>query len=178
MDRGPRIEDHQSLIMSEKSNQLVEKLISDGEKTVAFFRGLPDDTWNKQVFEEGGMWKIRDVFEHLLISEHSLRRLFENVLKTGQGAPEGYDVNAFNKERTGRFASLSRDELFALYDETRKKTVDFTRQLTDEQLAVRARHPAMGDSSLEDMLKLIYLHHQMHVRDVKKGLAGQDKNEH
>ena len=73
--------------------------------------------------------------------------------------------------RTGRFASLSRDELLALYDETRKKTIAFTRALTDEQLDIRARHPAMGDSSLEDMIKMIYLHHQMHVRDVKKGLA-------
>jgi hypothetical protein len=154
--------------MSDASRQLADKLLSEGNKTLAFFRGLPESAWSKQVFEDGAMWKVRDIFEHLCISEHSLRRLFENILATGQGAPEGYDVNAFNKEKTGRFASLSRDELFALYDETRRKTAEFTRGLTDERLAIRARHPAMGDASLEEMLKMVYLHHALHVRDVKR----------
>jgi hypothetical protein len=157
--------------VSDKANQLAGKLTSEGDKTFAFFQSLPDDAWSKQVFEDGAMWKVRDIFEHLCVSEHSLRRLFENILVTGEGAPDGYDVNAFNKQKTGRFASLSRDELFALYGETRKKMIEFTRVLTDEQLAIRARHPAMGDSSLEDMIKMIYLHHQMHMRDVKKGLG-------
>lgn len=157
--------------MSQRSNQLADKLINDGERTVAFFRGLPDEAWDRQLFDEGAKWRVRDVFEHLCISEHSLCRLFERIIATGQGAPEGFDVDAFNKEKTGRFAALSRDELFALYAETRQRTVDFTRRLTDEQLAIRARHPALGESSLEDMIKMIYLHHQMHVRDVKKGLA-------
>lgn len=156
--------------MSDKAQRLADKLVGEAEKTLAFFRSLPEEAWNVQIYEDGAMWRVRDVFEHLCISEHSLRRLFERVLATGQGAPEGFDVDAFNKEKTGRFASLSRDELFALYAETRRATIAFTQGLTDEQFAIRARHPAMGDASLEDMIKMIYLHHQMHMRDVKKGL--------
>ena len=156
--------------MSDKAMQLANKLAIEGERTLAYFRGLSDDDWGKQIFEDGAMWKVRDIFEHLCISEHTLRRLFENILATGQGSPESFSVDAFNQEKTGRFAALSQDELFKLYDDTRKKTVAFTHGLDDEQLARRARHPAMGDSSLEDMLKMIYLHHQMHVRDVKRGI--------
>ena len=116
------------------------------------------------------MWKVRDIFEHLCISEHTLRRLFEQIVATGQGVAEDFDVNAFNQGKTGRFASLSRDELFKLYADTREKTIAFTRGLSDEQLTLRARHPAIGESSLEEQIKLIYLHHQMHMRDVKKAL--------
>ncbi len=158
--------------MSAKTDQLAGKLASEGEKTLAFFQSLPDTAWNARVYQDGAMWKVRDVFEHLCVSEHSLRRLFEQILVTGRGAPEDFDIDAFNAAKTGRFASLSRDELLALYDETRRATIAFTRSLTDEQLAMRARHPAMGDASLEEMLKMVYLHHQMHVRDVKRATTG------
>ncbi len=154
--------------MSAKTAQLAHKLASEGEKTLAFFRSLPDEVWGARVYQDGAMWCARDVFEHLCISEHSLHRLFEQILATGEGAPEGFDIDAFNAERTGRFASLSRDALFALYSETRNAMVAFAQGLTDEQLAIRARHPAMGNVSLEDMIKMIYLHHQMHVRDVRR----------
>lgn len=154
--------------MSTKTVQLAHKLASEGERTLAFFRSLPDEAWSTQVYQDGAMWRVRDVFEHLCISEHGLRRLFEQILATGQGAPEDFDIDVFNAERTGRFASLSRDALFALYSETRSATIAFTQGLTDEQLAIRARHPAMGDASLEDMIKMVYLHHQMHVRDVRR----------
>lgn len=154
--------------MSTKTVQLAHKLASECERTLAFFRSLPDEAWSTQVYQDGAMWRVRDVFEHLCISEHGLRRLFEQILATGQGAPEDFDIDVFNAERTGRFASLSRDALFALYSETRSATIAFTQGLTDEQLAIRARHPAMGDASLEDMIKMVYLHHQMHVRDVRR----------
>jgi uncharacterized damage-inducible protein DinB len=157
--------------MSDTAAKLAEKLTTEGEKTLAFFRALPDGVWTQPVFADGAQWDVQHVFEHLCMSEHTLRRLFEQILATGQGAEEGFDVNAFNEERTGRFDALSRDELLNLYAETRAKTVAFARGLTDEQLARRGRHPALGDSTLEEQLKLIYLHHTMHMRDVKKALA-------
>ncbi len=156
--------------MSNKATQLAEKLRTEGEKTLTFYQNLPADTWDMQVFGDGAMWSVRGVFEHLCISEHTLRRLFEEIIKGGTGSPEGFDINAFNQEKTGRFADLSFDDLFKLYADTREKTVTFTRGLTDEQLALRGRHPAMGDTSLEEQIKMIYLHHIMHMRDVKKVL--------
>ncbi len=154
--------------MSDKATQLAEKLHTEGEKTLTFYQSLPADAWDMQVFGDGAMWSVRGVFEHLCISEHTLRRLFEEILKGGAGSPERFDINAFNQEKTGRFATLSQDELFKLYANTRDKTIAFTRGLSDEQLVLRGRHPAMGDSSIEEQIKMIYLHHTMHIRDVKK----------
>lgn len=163
--------------MSDKAMQMAGKLTSEGEKTLVFFKSLPDDAWHMQVFGDGATWDVRGVFEHLCISEHTLCRMFEQILATGQGTTEDFDINAFNQQRTGRFASLTHDELLKLYSDTREKTGAFARSLTDEQLAIRGRHPAIGDSSLEEQLKLIYLHHQMHMRDVKKALPPASKGE-
>ncbi len=62
-------------------------------------------------------------------------------------------------------------ELLDIFSGTRQATAVFARGLDDAQLALRGRHPAMGDSSLGDILKMIYLHNTMHVRDIKKLLA-------
>ncbi len=154
--------------MPNTATQLAEKLRSEGEKTLAYYESLPKGAWDTLVFGDGAMWTVRGVFEHLCISEHTLRRLFEEIVNGGMGAPEGFDINAYNQEKTGRFATLSREEMFNLYRETRAKTIEFTQGLTDDQLALRGRHPAMGDSSLEEQIKMIYLHHTMHARDVRR----------
>ncbi len=161
--------------MSDKAKQLAEKLHSEGEKTLSFFQSLPTEAWTKRVYADGASWNVRGVFEHLSISEHTLRLVFEQIVATGVGSPEGYDVNGFNHEKTGRFATLSLEGLSELYANTRMKTVAFARELSDDQLAIRARHPALGDTSLEEMLKLVYLHNLMHTRDVKKVLPPASK---
>jgi hypothetical protein len=157
--------------MPDTASKLADKLTSEGEKTLAFFKELPDNAWTRQIFADGAQWDVRGVFEHLCISEHLLRRLFEQILATGHGVPEGFDVNAFNQEKTGRFASNSRNDMLQLYADTRAKTVVFTQGLSDEQLVMRGRHPGIGDATLEEQIKLVYLHHAMHVRDVKKALT-------
>ena len=154
--------------MSDKANKLAEKLTSEGERSLAFFRELPQDAWHKQVYSDGAAWTVRDIFEHLATAEHGMKRLCEQIIETGVGAAEDFDVDAFNKSRTRRFANLSLDELAKLYADTRARTVAYALTLSDEQLAKRGRHPAMGDSSIEGILKIIYLHNTMHIGDVKK----------
>jgi hypothetical protein len=154
--------------MTESNNALAAKLMSEGERTRAFFEALPDDAWGRKIYTEGAQWDAHETLEHLVQSEASLRSLFAQVIAGGQGAPIDFDIERFNREHTGRLAGLSREALLQRYADERRATVEFARELTAEQRAMRGRHPAMGDSSIEEMLKLIYLHNSMHVRDIKK----------
>jgi hypothetical protein len=158
--------------MSDTASRLAEKLASEGEKTLAFFKELPDNAWTRQIFADGAQWDVRGVFEHLTLSEASLRKLFENVIQGGEGTSSSFDVDGFNRKHTGRLAAQTREQLFEHYARSRQATVAFTRLLSDEQLALRGWHPALGDSSVEGMIKMIYLHHTMHMHDVKKALQG------
>ena len=156
--------------MTTASNLLADKLASEGERVLAYFRSLTAEDWAKPVYSEGPGWKVRDIFEHLIISEETLTILYERILREGRGVEEGFDRDQFNDEHTGGLSSLSLGDLGTRYAQTRAHTVDFTRPLTDEQLAIRARHPALGDATLEEMLKLMHVHHSMHMRDVKRSL--------
>jgi hypothetical protein len=157
-----------NLTMTTAPGTLADKLLSEGERTLTFFRSLPAERWCQQVYGEGPGWTVRDTFEHLVISEQELLRLFQRIVHTGLGVDDGFSFDHFNAEHTGELAMLGWDDLQARYRQTRQRTADFTRSLSDEQLAVRARHPALGISTLEEMIKLIYVHHSLHVRDVRR----------
>ena len=157
--------------MSDKTDKLAEKLTREGERSLAFFQALPPDVWSKQIYSEGAAWTTRDIFEHLATAEYGMKRLCEQIIETGAGASENFDIDAFNKSRTGRFAHLSLEELTKMYVETRARTVAYVRTLDDAQLEKRGRHPVMGDSSIEGILKIIYLHNNMHMGDIKKALG-------
>lgn len=157
--------------MPSSAESLADKLASEGEKTLAFFAAVPEADRDRPVFGDGARWTVRGAFEHLILSEASLLTLFQNVRDGGGGAAADFDIDRFNLEHTGRFAGEAWNALLSRYTATRQATVAFTRDLSDAQLALRGRHPALGDAALEDMLKLIYLHHTMHLRDVRRALA-------
>lgn len=159
--------------MSDASNQLADKLLSEGERTAAYFRGLSAEAWDTRLYVDGAHWTVKQALEHLCVSEHSLRRLAEEIVFAGGGgSPENFSIDAFNQSKTGRFASLTNNALVALYLETRRASAEFARGLTDEQLAMRGRHPAMGDSAVSDFFRMMYMHNTMHIKDIKKVVAG------
>jgi hypothetical protein len=157
--------------MTTAATALADKLLSEGERVLAYFGSLPADVWAKPIYSEGPGWKVRDTFEHLIISEETLQLLYESILREGRGVQEGFNTNQFNAEHTGDLLSMSLDDLASRYSVIRRRTADFTRALSDEQLTIRARHPGLGDSTLEEMIKLIYIHHSMHMRDVKRSIS-------
>ena len=136
--------------MGEKASALAAKLHAEGERTVRFFRDLNEAQWQSQIFHDGAQWNVRGVLEHLIVSETQLQQLFEAIVRTGVGAPEGMNVDALNLERTGSLFPLDHEGMLNYYTSTRRATIEFTQRLTDEQLAIRARHPAIGESALED----------------------------
>ena len=157
--------------MSTNADALADKLLSEGERTLAFFRDLAPATWGQRVYGEGQGWVVRDAFEHLIVSEETLQLLFERIVRDqGRGVDDDFNIDHFNASHTGELASLEWDELQARYTAMRHRTAEFTRPLNDEQLAIRARHPALGVTTLEEMLKLLYVHHTLHMRDIKRAL--------
>ncbi|MBX7213814.1 MAG: DinB family protein [Thermoflexales bacterium] len=156
--------------MTEASGALADKLLSEGERTLAFFHALSADAWAQAVYGEGAAWTVAQALEHLVIAEVTLLRVLRDVAAGGPGAPPEIDIDRFNAQRTG---SLQADPagLMDAFRAGRQRIADFTRGLDEAQLARHGRHPAMGDSALGDMIKMIHLHASMHVRDIRRQLG-------
>jgi hypothetical protein len=156
--------------MSGSIEFLINRLRDEGEKSEQFFLNIPHEKWETTVYSDGSCWTVRQVFSHFALAESSLCRLVEEIATGGRGAPEGFDLNAYNEYKVSTVDDVGEDELMELFRINRQKTIEMVLKLTENDLQKRGRHPFLGIASLGDIIKLIYRHNQIHIREIRQKL--------
>ena len=150
---------------------LVEKLRSEGEKFIGIFAGLSDQAWKTEVYTEGALWTVRSVLAHFVTSERGLIKLFETIRLGGSGAADDFSIDRYNAAQQEKTKNLSPAELLEQYRQIRAATLLWVSGLKDEELEIVGRHPFLEVTTLREMVKMLYIHNQIHYRDLKKVLA-------
>ena len=154
--------------MPETPIALAERLKKEGEKTSAYFATLTDEQWQTKVYTEGESWTIRNILAHFVTSERGLLKLFESIRQGGPGAADDFSIDHYNARQQEKSKDLTVPELLEQFAEVRADTVKWTAGLSQKELAIEGRHPFLGQVPLVEMLKMIYLHNQLHFRDLRK----------
>jgi uncharacterized damage-inducible protein DinB len=155
--------------MSE-TTELAEKLKTEGERMLQFFSGLSADQWTSKVYTEGTAWTIRNVLAHFVTSERGLIQLFEQIRTTGQGADDDFSIDSYNASQQQETEDLAPAALLEQYKQVRADAVAWVSGLKEEELEISGRHPFLGETVIREMVKMLYLHNQLHYRDVKRAL--------
>lgn len=155
--------------MSE-TNELADKLKSEGEKFYAIFAGLTDEQWDMEVYTEDQTWTIRNVLAHFVTSERGLVKLFERIRAGGEGSPDDFSIDRYNARQQEKTQKLSPQELLEQYKTVRADSVAWTLSLEESDLEIEGRHPFLEMTTLREMIKMLYLHNIIHYRDMKKAL--------
>jgi uncharacterized protein (TIGR03083 family) len=153
-----------------ESMELVDKLKREGDKLTDYFSNLDESRWQHHVYTEGAAWSVRDVLAHLVTSERGLVKLFEEVRRGGAGASIDFSIDRYNAAQHEKTRETPARRLLDQFREARSATLAWTVGLADEELEIVGRHPFLGETSLREMIKMIYLHNQLHLRDIKKSL--------
>ncbi|MCI0519327.1 MAG: ClbS/DfsB family four-helix bundle protein [Chloroflexi bacterium] len=156
--------------MADTPKSLAERLQREGERTIEFFQALTPEQWEHSLYTDGAAWKVGQVLAHTVGAEHSLTRLVENILAGGAGTPEDFNLDAYNERKVAEMQALSREQLMERFAALRSRTAALVAGLTPEDLQKTGRHPWLGVAALEDIIKLIYRHNQIHQRDIRKAL--------
>lgn len=151
-------------------NDLAEKLRTEGEKFFAFFASLTDDQWQAEVYTEGETWTMRHVLAHFVTSERGLVKLFERIRLTGEGVADDFSIDRYNASQQEKTKAFSPQELLEQFRAVRADSVAWTLSLNEADLEKQGRHPYLGMTTLREMIKMLYLHNQIHYRDIKKAL--------
>jgi uncharacterized damage-inducible protein DinB len=151
-------------------NELADKLQSEGEKFYSLFAGLSDAQWQAEVYTEGETWTIRNVLSHFVTSERGLVKLFERIRNGGEGISDDFSIDRYNTAQQEKTKDLSPQDLLEEYKAIRADTVAWTLSLDESDLDKQGRHPFLGMTSLREMIKMLYIHNQVHYRDMKKML--------
>lgn len=156
--------------MSETAT-LAQKLKSEGDKHTAFFSSLMDAQWQMEVYTENTTWTIRNVLAHFVTAERGFIKLFSEIRDGGVGASEDFSVDRYNARQQEKTRDQAPSELLEQYMSVRSEMVSFVSSLQDTDLERMGRHPFLGWTSLREMIKMVYLHNQIHHRDIKKVLS-------
>jgi len=150
--------------------ELAEKLKSEGERMAQFFSELTEDKWTSEVYTEDATWSIRNVLAHFVTSERGLIKLFERIRTSGEGSADDFSIDRYNAAQQEKTKELQPAELLEQYKQVRANAVTWVSGLKDEELEIQGRHPFLEETTLREMIKMLYVHNQMHYRDVKRAL--------
>ncbi|MBN1667125.1 MAG: DinB family protein [Anaerolineales bacterium] len=154
--------------MPEQAMKIAEKLASEGKKTEAFFGGLAAEYWGTVVYSDETTWHVHQILAHFVSAETSILQLVQGVVAGQAGVAKDFDLEAFNQQQVTELQVRVPSELVQLFAQARAATVAFVAGLPAEDLERLGQHPWLGQTSVAEMLKLMYRHNQIHQRDIKR----------
>ncbi len=150
--------------------KLAGRLQESGDRTRDFFAQIPPAQWGELVYSDGMDWNVKHILAHFVVTESEIARLIKYILQGSPGVSEDFDIDAFNQREVNCFSKLPTGAILQRFLEKRAETVALVSALRDADLAVQGRHPWLGVAPIEDMIKLLYRHNQIHQRDIRKTL--------
>ncbi|MBN2548945.1 MAG: DinB family protein [Anaerolineales bacterium] len=158
--------------MVEATDRLAERLISEGQKTCAFFEALSSDQLEQALYTAGAGWTIRQALAHFVAAEAGFRQIMEDILAGGTGAPEQFDLETYNDKHVAMLADTPAAELIVQFRFQRQMNINLVQKMTSADLLKTGRHPYLGMTSMQEIIQLLYRHNQIHQRDIRRMLAG------
>ena len=159
--------------MTNRNEYLTQRLEKGAKKTQAFFEALDTDQWFVQVYSEGTSWTVQKILAHFVSTEQSIARLVINIINDSSTLPKDFDIDRFNEGAVKKLESLSPIALLDAFIEARQQMIAMVAQINDANLDKIGRHPWFKSAPIEEMIKLVYRHNQIHQRDIRKPLNAQ-----
>jgi hypothetical protein len=159
--------------MAETPERLAERLNGDGFKTLEFFRRLSPEQVDCSVYTDGSSWKVRQILAHFVSTEKAFSMLIKDVLGGGFGAPEEFEIDRFNENEVAGLDLLPFQDLLVEFGTLRSGNIQLVQGMTLSDMSRMGRHPFLGMTTLEEIVKLLYRHNQIHQRDMRKALQSQ-----
>ena len=159
---------------TQDERDLIRKRLRDeGDKLIKTFESLSPAQRSMTLYADGMNWTLQDLVAHLGSAERAFLYYGRDILNGGEGAPEGFDINAFNNGEVGSLRDHTYEHLLDDLRAVRRETIDMVGRIADEDFARTGRHPFFGQMTIEEMFKLIYRHNMMHLRDVRRAIGGE-----
>ena len=123
-----------------------------------------------EIYTEGASWTIKQILAHNVMAEDSMLRLVMGIVDGGEGVRKDFDLDAYNEYKVGQTEGLSPEELLHEFTKARQETIRAVSQFADLDLDKQGRHPWLGITHIEEVIKLMYRHNQIHIREIRSAL--------
>ncbi len=157
--------------MPDTTEHLVNRLLIDRQKSLDYFNNLYPVDWERAIYTEGSCWTVHQVLAHFVAAEEGFHRLIIDILNGGSGSPEDFDLDQYNERKVNDLTGIPISNLMQKFSDLRQDTVNLVAEMDSNDLEKQGRHPFLGMAPLSDIVKLIYRHNQIHIREIRKTLT-------
>ena len=152
--------------------QIEERLSSARSKLLATVEGLDEAAWDWQPGD--GRWTVRLTLAHVGSAHWSHLYVARSVVAGKTINLPGFELDEWNEARVAERANWSPAQILADLQAAQEATFAFVARLDAEDLDARGGHPALGEVSAGQVLRVIALHDSLHRRDILKLLREMD----
>lgn len=149
-----------------------ERLAAARRELLTLLKGLTPAQWQAPVFGEGETWTVATVVAHLAENERGMSIHVHKIRKGEPTIPDNFDLNRWNAGVIERMGEKSPEELLALLETTRAKTLEVMNTLKDEEWSLTGRHPSRGIITIEQYYETMAGHDVAHANDIRNALEG------
>jgi hypothetical protein len=151
-------------MQTDETKKIEAKIKASRAKLLGSVDGLDEAAWEWR--PEHGRWSVRLTMAHVGSAQWSH---LEVAKRLAAGKPldiPDFDLDTWNNAHVAERIDWSVEQVLADLDAAQQATFAFLRELDAEQLAITGRHPALGEASVSQVLRVISVHDGMHRRDI------------
>ena len=150
------------------SHRIVEKLAKARAKLLGVVSGLSEEALDHHHIG----WTVREILTHLLAAEEDHAKVITLIARGDtHRLPTHIERDEHNAMRLSQQGQLTLEQLLTKLAAQRQRTVALFERLNDnDQLDIIGRHPILGEMSVGKIFRIIALHEQEHIREIKAAL--------
>ncbi|HEX9091760.1 MAG TPA: DinB family protein [Anaerolineales bacterium] len=156
--------------MPDTPQLLADHLHSEGGRVVEFFNQLSEEQWNVRIYPQDGDWCMHELLAHIVSAEIGRKDLILSIAMGGKGAPPGFDIDQFNQDEVEKLSRETDAYLLELFSQQRDELSRFVSKLEVAYLERMGNDPFLGKAPLIEVIRLTYIHLQIHLRDARRRL--------
>lgn len=142
------------------------KLTTSRARLLDTVSGLDEAAWDWR--QEGSRWSVRLTLAHVGSAQWSHLEVAQRLVAGQQVDIPGFDLDEWNEANVARRADWTPEQVLTDLEAAQKETLAFLKGLDGDQLAITGTHPALGEVSVSQVLRIIPVHDGMHRRDILK----------
>jgi uncharacterized damage-inducible protein DinB len=146
--------------------QIEEKLASARAKLLASVEGLDEAAWGWQPTD--GRWSVRLTLAHVGSAHWSHLEVARSLAEGKTVELPGFELDEWNEAKVAERAGWTTEQVLADLQAAQQATLVFMGELDAETLEARGTHPALGEVSAGQALRIIALHDSLHRREILK----------
>lgn len=144
--------------------KIKERLTTGRARLLATVGDLNEAAWDWR--PEDGRWSVRLALAHVGSAQWSHLEVARRLLAGHPVNLPDFDLDAWNNAQVAERANWSVRQILGDLDAGQTETLAFLDGLEADELAISGCHPALGEVSVGQVLRIIALHDGMHRRDI------------